>query len=124
MPEHKKTKQKDPKRQEAARKGYEKHMQKLKEDILKNSGSHSSDGTSDGGSHGSDGTSNSDSHGSDGTSNGTSQTTFAHMYGIGAIAVLAVAVCIFVIPKLTKNLKKTAAQPEKKETPKIRRKML
>ena len=35
MSEHKKTKQKDPKRQEAARKGYEKHMQKLKEDILK-----------------------------------------------------------------------------------------
>ena len=46
------------------------------------------------------------------------------MYGIGAIIVLAVAVCIFVIPKLTKNLKKTAAQPEKKDTPKIRRKML
>ena len=39
MSEDKVTKQRDPKRQAAGRKGHEKYLAKLKEDILKNVGS-------------------------------------------------------------------------------------
>ena len=120
------TKQKDPKRQEAARKGHVKYMQKLKEEVLKN-------GSIDGGTTGSDSTTASGNATNDSGSSTKAAsiddgmyTNFNHIYSVGAIAVLAFGVCIFVIPKFTTNLKNTK-EAEKKEVekkPKLRKNML
>ena len=122
------TKQKDPKRQAAGLKAHEKHMLKLKEEILKNSGSDSGNGTNDSSSTTTNGTNDSSStttNGSNTSTTASSYVNFNHVYGVGAVAVLAVAVCVFVIPKLTTNLKSTKAEPKDVEKkPNIRRKML
>ena len=120
MPEDKVSKQRDPKQQAAGRKDHEKYMAKLKEDILKNVGS-SNDGSSSNNS-----TNDSTNGGSDATSTTTSSTitNFSYIHGVGAIAVLSLGVCIFIIPKLMTN--QTTSQPDKdpKKISKIRRKML
>ena len=82
------TKQRDPKRQAAGRKGHENYMDKLKEDILKNVGSSNS-------TNGGINTTN--------DSSTTSITNFSYIHGVGAIAVLALGACIFIIPKLMTN---------------------
>ena len=89
-------------------------MAKLKEDILKNVGNDSS----------SNSTNDSTNTTSTTTSSDSSITNFSYIHGAGAIAVLALGVSIFIIPKY---LKKTAAQPQNKspeKISKIRRKML
>ena len=121
MSEDKVTKQRDPKRQAAGRKGHEKYMAKLKEDILKNVGS------SNGGSSSSNSTNggiNTTNHGTTTTSSGSTITNFSYIHGVGAIAVLSLGVCIFIIPKLMRN--QTTSQPDKdpEKISKIRRKML
>ena len=119
------TKQKDPKRQAAGLKAHEKHMLKLKEEILKNSGSDSGNSSIDGTSSSTTASGNSSSDGGSSTTTGGTYVNFNHMYGVGAMAVLALAVCIFVIPKLTTNPKNTKAEPKDVEkTQNIRRKML
>ena len=113
------TKQRDPKRQAAGHKGHEKYMAKLKEDILKNvgnGGSSSSNSTSGG----INTTNDSTNGGSDATSTTISSTIYIH--GVGAIAVLSLGVCIFIIPKLMRNPSQHDKDPEK--ISKIRRKML
>ena len=111
------TKQRDPKRQAAGRKSHEKYMAKLKEDILKNVGSTNGgiNTTNDSINGGSDATSTT-------TSSGSTITNYIH--GVGAIAVLSLGVCIFIIPKLMTN--QTTSQPDKdpEKISKIRRKML
>ena len=103
------TKQRDPKRQAAGRKGHEKYMAKLKEDILKNGGSSSSNST-----NGGINTTN------DSTTTTSSGSTITYIHGVGAIAVLALGVCVFI--KLMRNPSQPDKDPEK--ISKIRRKML
>ena len=118
------TKQRDPKRQAAGRKGHEKYMAKLKEDILKNVGS------SNGGSSSSNSTNggiNTTDDSTTTTSSGSTITNYIH--GLGAIVVLSLGVCIFIIPKLMKNSSQCDKDPEKiskepEKISKIRRKML
>ena len=106
------TKQRDPKRQAAGRKGHEKYMAKLKEDILKNGGSSSSNSTNGGINTANDSTTT--------TSSGSTITNYIH--GVGAIAVLSLEVYIFIIPKLMRNPSQPDKDPEK--ISKIRRKVL
>ena len=121
------TKQRDPKRQAAGRKGHEKYMAKLKEDILKNvsnGGSSSSSNSTNGGIN----TTNDSINGGINTTDNSTTTTSSgstitnYIHGVGAIAVLSFGVCIFIIPKLMTN----PSQPDKdlEKISKIRRKML
>ena len=118
------TKQRDPKRQAAGRKGHEKHMAKLKEDILKNVGSSNSDSSSSSNSTngGINTTHDSSNGGSDATTPTTSSTITNYIHGVVAIAVLSLGVCIFIIPKLIRNPPQRDKDPEK--ISKIRRKIL
>ena len=120
------TKQRDPKRQAAGRKGHEKYMAKLKEDILKNVGSSNGGSSSSNSNNGGINTTN-DSTTT--TSSGSTITNFSYIHGLGAIAVLSLGVCIFIIPKLMRNPSQRDKDPEKISTEpekisKIRRKML
>ena len=128
------TKQRDPKQQAAGRKGHEKYMARLKEDILKNDGSSNGDSssssnstnggintTNDSTSAGSDATNDSTSGGINTTNDSTSgKTKFSYIHGVGAIAVLVLGVCVFI--KLMRNPSQPDKDPEK--ISKIRRKML
>ena len=125
------TKQRYPKRQAAGRKAHEKYVAKLKEDILKNVGS--SNGGSSSSSNGTNGgintTNDSTSGGSDATSTTTSSTITNYVHRVGAIAVLALGVCILIIPKWIRKPPQPNKDPEKiskepEEISKIRRKML
>ena len=119
------TKQRDPKRQAAGRKGQEKYMAKLKEDILKNVGS--SNSTNGGISTTNDSTSGGINTTNDSTTTTSSGSTITYIHGVGAIAVLAVGVCVFI--KLMRNPSQPDKDPEKiskepEKISKIRRKML
>ena len=104
------TKQRDPKRQAAGRKGHEKYMTKLKEDILKNVGSSNGGSSSINSTNsGINTTNDSTNGGSDATSTTTSSTITNYIHAVGAIVVLALGVCIFIIPKLMRN----PPQPDK-----------
>ena len=119
MSEDKVTKQRDPKRQAAGRKGHEKYMAKLKEDILKNVG--------DGGSSNSNSTNggiNTTNDSTTTTSSGSTITNFSYIHGVGAIAVLSLGVCIFIIPKLMRNQMTSQPDKDSEKISKIRRKML
>ena len=131
------TKQRDPKRQAAGCKAHEKYVAKLKEDILKNvgssnGGSSSSNSTSGGINTTNDSTSGGINTTNDSTTTTSSGSTITYIHGVGAIAVLALGVCIFIIPKLITNQatsrpqnespEKISKEPEK--VSKIRRKML
>ena len=129
MSEDKVKKQRDPKRQAAGRKGHEKYMQKLKENILKNVGSSNGGSSSSNSTNGGINTTNDSTNGgSDATSttasSGSTITNFSYIHGVGAIAVLALEVCIFIIPKLMTN--QTTSRPDKnpEKISKIRRTML
>ena len=139
------TKQRDPKRQAAGCKGHEKYMAKLKEDILKNvgnGGSSSSNSTNGGISTTSDSTNgginttnnstnggiNTTNDSANATSATTSSTITNYIHGVGAIVVLSLGVCIFIIPKLMRNPSQPDKDPEKiskdhEKISKIRRKM-
>ena len=71
-------------------------MAKLKEDILKNVGSSSSSS-----SNSTNGGINTTNDSTTTTSSGSTITNYIH--GVGAIVVLSLGVCIFIIPKLMKN---------------------
>ena len=108
------TKQRDPKRQAAGRKGHEKYMTKLKEDILKNSGSSNGASSSRDSTNGGINTTNDSTNGgSDATSTTTSNTITNYIHGVGAIVVLTLGVCIFIIPKLMKNPPQPDKEPKK-----------
>ena len=98
------TKQRDPKQQTAGRKGHEKYMAKLKEEILKNGGSSSSNST----------------NGGINTTNDSTITPITnYIHGVGAIAVLSFGVCIFIIPKLMINTSQPDKDPKRSlKTPK------
>ena len=118
------TKQKDSKRQAAGRKGHEKYMANLKEEILKNDGS-SNDGSSSS-SNSTNGGINTTNDSTTTTSSGSTITNYIH--GVGAIAVLSLGVCIFIIPKWMRNPSQPDKEPEKiskepEKISKIRRKM-
>ena len=120
------TKQRDLKRQAAGRKGHEKYMAKLKEDILKNVGS--SNGGSGSTNGGINTTNDSTNGGSDATTS-SGKTNFSYIHGVGAIAVLSLGVCIFRIPELMRKPSQPDKAPEKiskdpEKISKIRRKML
>ena len=92
-------------------------MAKLKEDILKNVGS------SNGGSSSSNSTNGSINTTNDSTTTTSSGNTITnYIHGVGAIAVLSLGVCIFIIPKLMRNPSQPDKDPEK--ISKIIRKML
>ena len=107
-------------------------MAKLKEDILKNVGSSNGGSSSSNSTNGGINTTNDSTNGgSDATSTTTSSTitNFSYIHRVGAIVVLPLGVCIFIIPKLKRNpsqpdkdSKKISKEPEK--ISKIRRKML
>ena len=107
------TKQRDPKRQAAGRKGHEKYMAKLKEDILKNGGSSNS----------TNGGINTTNDSTTTTSSGSTITNYIH--GVGAIAVLSLGVCIFI--KWMRNPSQPDKDPEISKGPekisKIRQKI-
>ena len=120
------TKQRDPKRQAAGRKGREKYMAKLKEDILKNVGSINGGSSSSNSTNGGINTTNDTTTT---TSSGSTITNFSYIRGVGAIVVLALGVCIVIIPKWMRNPPQPNKDPEKNsEEPekisKIRQKML
>ena len=123
------TKQRDPKRQAAERKGHEKYMAKLKEDILKNVGSSNggSSSSSNSTNGGSNTTNDSANGGSDATSTTTSSTITIYIHGVGAIVVLSLGVYVFI--KLMRNLSQPDKDPENiskdpEKISKIRRKVL
>ena len=111
------TKQRDPKRQAAGCRGHEKYMVTLKEDVLKNVGSSNA-----GSSSSANGGINTTNDSTTTPSNGSTITTFSYIHEVGAIAVLSLGVCIFIIPKSMRNPSKPDKDPEK--ISKIRRKML
>ena len=112
------TKERDPQRQPAGRKGHEKYMAMLKEDILKNGGGGSSNST-----NGGINTTNDSTNGGINTTNDSTTTTITnYIHWVGAITVLSLGVFIFIIPKLMKNPSQPDKDPEK--ISKIRRKML
>ena len=120
------TKQRDPKRQAAGRKGHEKYMPKLKEDILKNVGSSNSGSSSSNSTNGGINTTNDSANGG---SSGSTITNFSYIHGVGAIAVLPLGFCIFIIPTLMRNPSQRDKDPgkiskEPEKISKIRRKML
>ena len=125
------TKQKYPKRQAAGCKAHEKYVAKLKEDTLKNDGN-SNDGSSSSSNSTNGGintTNDSTNGGSDATRTTTSSTVTNYIHGVGAIVVLALGVCIFIIPKWMRNPSQSDKDPEKiskepEKISKIRRKML
>ena len=78
------TKQRDPKRQAAGRKGHEKYMAKLKEDILKNVGSSNGGSSSSNSTNGGINTTNDNTTT---TSSGSTITNYIH--GVGAVVVLS-----------------------------------
>ena len=125
MSEDKVTKQKDPKRQAAGRKEHEKYMAKLKEDIVKNvvNGGSSSSNSTNGGINT---TNDSTNGGSDATSTTTSSgsTITNYIHGVGAIAVLSLGVCSFIIPKLMRNQTTSQLDKDTEKISKIRRKIL
>ena len=100
MSEDRVIKQRDPKRQAAGRKGHEKYMAKLKEDILKNVGSSNGDSSSSSSSNSTNGGSNTTNDSTTTTSSGSTITNFSYIHRVGAIAVLSLGVCIFIIPKI------------------------
>ena len=104
------TKQRDPKRQAAGHKGHEKYMAKLTEEILRNGGSSSSNTTNDSTNSGINTT-------NDSTTTTSSGSTITYIHGVGAIAVLSLGVCIFIIPKLMTN--QTTSRPQNKSPEKI-----
>ena len=123
------TKQRDPKRQAAGRKGHEKHMAKLKEDILNNVGSSNDGSSSSSSSNSTNGGINTTNDSTTTTSSGSTITNFSYIHGVGAIVVLSLGVCIFIIPKLMRNPSQRDENPEKiskkpEKISKIRRKML
>ena len=54
----------------------------------------------------------------------TTITNFSYIHGVGAIAVLSLGVCIFIIPKLMTNQRTSQPDKDPKKISKIRRKML
>ena len=119
------TKQRDPKRQAAGRKGHE----KLKEDILKNVGSSNGGSSSSNSTNGGINTTNDSTSGGSVATSTTTSSTITYIYGIGAITVSSLGVCIFIIPKWMRNpsqcdkdSEKISKEPEK--ISKIRRQML
>ena len=119
---------KDPRRVEAARKGREKYMNKLKQNILNDAKKGSGDTTN---------TSNETAAPATSTSNETTssandatiiKSNDTYVYGVGMLAVLAIGVCVFFAYQ-AKNKKQAsdhpAAQHEKKHgQPPKRRPML
>ena len=95
-------------------------MAKLKEDILKNVGS--SNGSSSSSSNSTNGGINTTNDSTTTTSSGSTITNFSYIHGVGAIAVLSLGVCIFIIPKLNQTTSQPDKDPEK--ISKIRPKML
>ena len=95
----------------------EQYMAKLKEDILKNGGSSSSNSTNGGINTTNDSTNGGIKTTNDSTNGGndaTSTTTITnYIHGVGAIAVLSLGVCIFIIPKLMRNPSQPDKDPEK-----------
>ena len=87
------TKQRDPKRQAAGRKGHERYMAKLKEDILKNVGIDSSSNSTNGGIDTTTTTTTTTNDGSNVTStttnSGSTITNFSYIHGVGALVVLS-----------------------------------
>ena len=117
------TKQRDPKRQAEGRKGHEKYMAKLKEDILKNVGS------SNGGSNSSSNSTNGGINTTNDSTTSSGSTITNYIHGVGAIVELSLGVCIFIIPKVMRNPSQPDKDPEKiskepEKISKIRRKML
>ena len=82
-------------------------MAKLKEDILKNVGSSSSSSNS------TNGGINTTNDSTTTTSSGSTITNFSYVHRVGAIFVLSLGVCIFIIPKLMKNPSQREKDPEK-----------
>ena len=102
-------------------------MAKLKKDILKNVGS--SNGGSSSSSNSTNGGGNTTNDSTTTTSSGSTITNFSYIHGVGAIAVLALGACIFIIPKWMRNPSQPDKDPEKiskepEKISKIRRKML
>ena len=108
------TKQKNPKRQAAGRKSHEKYMAKLKEDILKNVGNSTNDTTNTTSTTTNNTTSTTTN---DSTTTTTISTNFSYIHGVGAIAVLALGIYIFITPKLMTN--QTTSRPQNKSPEKI-----
>ena len=85
---------KEPKRVEAARKGRENYMNKLKESILNESEKGSGDTSN--ASNETTGTTNTAITPANSTNNtATTRSSDTYVYGIGILAVLAIAVCVF-----------------------------
>ena len=112
---------KDPKRVDAARKGREKYMNKLKESILNDAKKGGGDTTN---------ASNETINGSNETTSATNTATTpatttrsndTYVYGVGILAVLAIGVCVFFAYNTSENKKQAN---EKQDQPPKRRHML
>ena len=83
---------KNPKRVEAARKGREKYMNKLKESILNGAKKGSGDATN----ASNETISGTNTANTSATSpNNTTRSNYTYVYGVGILAVLAMDVCVF-----------------------------
>ena len=85
---------KDPKRVEAARKGREKYMNKLKESILNDVKKGSRD-TNNSSNETTSATSNSSNDITSITNTTTTRSNDTYVYGVGILAVVAIGVCVF-----------------------------
>ena len=122
---------KDPKRVDAARKGREKYMNKLKESILNDAKKGGGDNT-----NASNETSNASNETTSATNNATTHATSTtttndtYVHGVGMLAVLAIGACVFFaynnFPKNKKGANdcSTAQHEQKKDQPPKRHHML
>ena len=82
--------QKDPKRVEAAHKGREKYVNKLKESILNDVEKGSGDTT-----NASNEATSANNNASNENASATARSNHTYIYGVGILAVLAIGVCVF-----------------------------
>ena len=110
---------KDPKRVEAARKGREKYMNKLKESILNDvkKGSRDTTNTSN---ETTSATNNSSNETTSLTITATTRSNDTYVYGVGILAVLTISVCVF----FAYNTFQPKIVNEKQDQPPKRRQML
>ena len=111
---------KDPKRVEAACKGREKYMNKLKESTLNDAKKGGRDTT-----NASNETTNATNTANSTNNTTTTRSNDTYVYGVGMLAVLAIGVCIFLTnPKKQANDHLSAKHEQKKDQPPKRCHML
>ena len=113
------TKEKDPKCVEAARKGREKYMNKLKESILNDLKKGSGD-TTNASNETTSATNNVSNETTSVTNSATTRSNDTYVYGVGILAVLAIGVCVFFAYNASQAKNKKPVNGKQDQQPKRR----